>query len=64
MARGVDYVDFIFVAVGVGVVDGAVFAEDGYAALAFDGVGVHNEAFDAAGELVELLGAEHSGLVE
>ena len=65
MAGGVDQVDLELLArARVGPADGAIFGGDGDAAFALKVAGVHDEAVLAALELVEVLVAEHAGLVE
>jgi len=65
VARGVDQVDLVFLLVaGIGPLDRAVLGGDRDAAFALEVARVHDQAVLAAGELVEVLGPEHAGLVE
>jgi hypothetical protein len=65
VAWGVDQVDLVFLLVArVGPLDGAILRGDGDAAFTLEVTRVHDEAVLATRELVEVLGAEHAGLVE
>ncbi len=64
VARGVEDVDAIFLAVERVIGHGAVLGEDGDPAFAFERVGVHDEPVLAALELLQLAGTKVTGLLE
>jgi hypothetical protein len=64
MARRIDDIDFIFGALGIGVVNGTVFTQDCYAAFPLQGIGIHDEAVLATGEFIKLLRPKHPRLVQ
>ena len=62
--RRVDQVDFVFIAVGIGVVNGAVLTQDRDAALPLQRIRVHNQSILASRQLVQLFGPKHPRLVQ
>ena len=64
VAGRVDDVDLVLLAVRRGVGDGAVLGEDGDTTFALQVIGVHDQPVLPAGELVQLFGTEHPGLIE
>ncbi len=64
MAGRVDQVDAIRFAVRRQEANGAVLAQNGDAALAFERVGVHDEVVLAAFQFLQFAGAKVAGLLE